>query len=349
MATLTGSLYQDVLKTTDAVALLFGTNGTDGPLQDYVVNNFLGTNAAVTTVAGNGQTLLGDASAPHLVALGHNDLLIATTGNEIIEGGAGNDKLVGGWGDNILSGGAGNDTILAGRGQDIMVGGSGHDTFVFGGHGGNDIIVDFKPGEDIIQVPYHVNGSNIANAADVAFRTYNDGYGNTVVDLGNHETVTLLGVAASVVQHNPSAYFQVTSTPGAHPPSAPAHSGNGSANGSPQAGTTHGADSPAGPSNAGGLPVGAGHADAAAGPTPVIFAGGGGNHLALDLSNGEHIVQIARHINDLNIRSVQDLAAHVSDAHGNAVVDLGHGDTVTLLNVSAETVKGHLDQFFTVK
>jgi len=325
MATLTGSLYQDVLKTTDAVALLFGGNGPDGRLQDYAVNNFLGAGGTTETGTHAGDTLLGDANIDHLLGLGGNDILIATTGNEILEGGKGNDQLIGGDGDNVLSGGAGNDTITAGRGSDIMIGGSGHDTFVFNGHGGNDTIVDFTPGEDLIQVRYHVNGSNIGNAADLAFRTHNDTYGNAVVDLGNHETVTLIGVAASEVQSDPSLFFKVTGGPARTPPGAPD---------APHAGTPH-VDTPVP------TPV--------VTPDPVVFNGGGGNHLSLDVSSGEHIVQLAQHINGTNITSPADLQNLVTDVHGNAVVDLGHGDTVTLLGISADHVKAHLGDFFSVK
>jgi hypothetical protein len=35
-----------------------------------------------------------------------------------------------------------------------------------------------------------------------------------------------------------------------------------------------------------------------------------------------------------------------SDAHGNAVIDLGHGDTVTLNNVNAIDIQHNVDMYF---
>ena len=79
-----------------------------------------------------------------------------------------------------------------------------------------------------------------------------------------------------------------------------------------------------------------------------LFTGGGGKDVVMDFTNGD-VLQIAKNINGLNISSADDVAARVhSDHDGNAVVDLGHGDTVTLVGVNAEDVHQDPHGFFKV-
>lgn len=208
MATLSGSLYQDVLHTSDAVALLFGHSGADGPLQDYAVNNFLDNAAHGVTGTDAADTLLGNGYYNHLLGGGGDDTLVGTTGYEVLEGGAGDDRLVAGWQDNMLSGGAGDDALVSGDGNDILIGGSGKDTFVFTGGGGKDLMVDVRAGEDIIQIARNINGMAIHNAEDLAAHV-SDVDGNAVVHLGCGDTVTLIGVSADAVKDDPSQFFHV--------------------------------------------------------------------------------------------------------------------------------------------
>jgi Ca2+-binding RTX toxin-like protein len=77
-----------------------------------------------------GQTLGGTVAA---------ETLTGTAQDDILSGGAGND---------ILTGGAGNDILLDGPGSDRMSGGTGADTFVLAADGAPDVITDFQPGID---------------------------------------------------------------------------------------------------------------------------------------------------------------------------------------------------------
>ncbi|MGK7919187.1 MAG: calcium-binding protein, partial [Trichodesmium sp.] len=70
--------------------------------------------------------------------------------NDIISGGDGNDLLYGGKGNDTVDGGAGIDLINGNRGDDILIGGTGGDRFDFGANDGNNIIVDFEDGIDVI-------------------------------------------------------------------------------------------------------------------------------------------------------------------------------------------------------
>jgi hypothetical protein len=93
------------------------------------------------------------------------------SGNVVVLGGPGNDRLVGGNGDDELHGDnafsglpAGNDTLIGGRGNDfldgdagddILSGGLGQDAFVYiptAPDEGRDVIQDFTPGEDRIEL-----------------------------------------------------------------------------------------------------------------------------------------------------------------------------------------------------
>jgi serralysin len=66
----------------------------------------------------------------------------------VLNGGAGNDILLGGPGDDVILGGAGDDIIRDGAGSDVMTGGAGANLFILSQDGALDIITDFKPGID---------------------------------------------------------------------------------------------------------------------------------------------------------------------------------------------------------
>ncbi|WP_433989321.1 M10 family metallopeptidase C-terminal domain-containing protein [Sulfitobacter sp. TBRI5] len=55
-------------------------------------------------------------------------------------------------GADILNGGAGDDIIIDGAGADILTGGAGADDFVFVRDDQRDVITDFQPGLDRIDL-----------------------------------------------------------------------------------------------------------------------------------------------------------------------------------------------------
>jgi len=78
-----------------------------------------------------------------------------------VSGGAGNDSLTGGAGHDLLSGGAGDDSLTGGAGGDVLQdgscadqlwGGAGADLFVLAADGAVDVIRDFQPGIDRIDL-----------------------------------------------------------------------------------------------------------------------------------------------------------------------------------------------------
>jgi Ca2+-binding RTX toxin-like protein len=79
-----------------------------------------------------------------------------------------------------------------------------------------------------------------------------------------------------------------------------------------------------------------------------VFSSGGGRDLVMDFQDGD-ILQIQRNINGLHVHDAADLMCRIhSDRDGNAVIDLGHGDSITLVDVSADDVKADPNSFIKI-
>jgi Ca2+-binding RTX toxin-like protein len=97
-------------------------------------------------------TLYGEDGADNLYGGDGEDRLYGGAGQDAIYGDAGDDVLFGEGDDDRLFGGSGNDTIDGGSGNDTMFGSSGVDHFVFGIQHGDDVIRDFDPTNEIINL-----------------------------------------------------------------------------------------------------------------------------------------------------------------------------------------------------
>ena len=69
-------------------------------------------------------------------------------GGQSYSGGAGRDQIVGGAGADAIRGGEGHDILVDGAGQDTLTGGAGADVFSLRADGAVDLIADFEPGTD---------------------------------------------------------------------------------------------------------------------------------------------------------------------------------------------------------
>ena len=179
---LTGSDNNDVLIATGAAAnvisggagddLIAGGGGTDtldgGDGND--TNSFQGIGLGVTASLADGTAAYGSVNETF-------------TNFENLTGSDNDDNLTGDDNANILDGGLGNDTLT---------GGAGTDTFVEATGSGADTVTDFTVADDVLDVSGH--GLSAAEALALAA---DDGSGNTLVDFGNGDTVTLTGVAAA--------------------------------------------------------------------------------------------------------------------------------------------------------
>jgi Ca2+-binding RTX toxin-like protein len=90
-------------------------------------------------------------------------------GDDFFVGGRALDRVAGGEGDDSLEGFAGADRLAGGRGQDTMTGGAGADVFAYGSAAeGRDVITDFRPGLDVIEVSATGFGGGLVAGADLA-------------------------------------------------------------------------------------------------------------------------------------------------------------------------------------
>ena len=122
-----------------------------------------------------------------------NDSLTGGSGHDTIYGGDGHDILKGentpkaGFGNDYIDGGAGHDFIDGGRGADTLVGGTGADTFYYVKNSGHDTILDFRTGNDRIDLR---DFNAVTSFSDIS--ASQDG-NNVVIDFSAHGggTITL--------------------------------------------------------------------------------------------------------------------------------------------------------------
>ena len=176
------------------------------------VKNFEHADFSIVTDFGSGEVSAPVLQPDFVVGTSGDDPNLVGTGggNHVMVGLAGNDILHGDSGNSGLLGGAGNDILIGGPGNDIMSGSTGSDTFRFtdlsGGHAniGKDVIVDFHPGEDTIEI----SNSIFADFAALQAATTDDGHGNTIITADANNSITLEGVSkATLVAHQSDVHF----------------------------------------------------------------------------------------------------------------------------------------------
>ncbi|WP_053146389.1 retention module-containing protein [Pseudomonas sp. P97.38] len=147
-----GGAGNDLLYSGAGNDLLDGGTGNDTVSYAHAtaaVTVNLGLLGAQNTLGAGTDTLNG---IENLVGSNFNDTLTGDAGNNRIDGGLGNDVLNGGGGDDLLIGGLGNNTLT---------GGSGADTFQWrAGNSGHDVITDFTPGVDKLDLSQLLQGEN---------------------------------------------------------------------------------------------------------------------------------------------------------------------------------------------
>ena len=107
---------------------------------------------------------------------------VGTDGADHLVGDAKDNHLDGKAGNDTIEGGAGNDTIIGGAGYDVLTGGAGSDTFVFNTiaeigdrPGARDIITDFTPGQDKIDLSAIDANTKLAGNQDFTFIAADNG------------------------------------------------------------------------------------------------------------------------------------------------------------------------------
>ncbi len=111
------------------------------------------------------------------------------------------DSLHGSMSADLINGGRGNDFIYGEGGNDTLTGGAGADVFVLSVGGGNDVVTDFNPDEDILVLDYgghsetYYAGSFTASGLSASSL---DGSSGLVLSLNDFDSITLVGVAGLI-------------------------------------------------------------------------------------------------------------------------------------------------------
>ncbi|MCP6695641.1 retention module-containing protein [Pseudomonas donghuensis] len=173
--TLNAGAGNDVLIGGDGNDFLYGGDGNDlliGGAGNDLLDGGAGIDTASYASAGSAVTVnLGTAGAQNtggagtdtlaaienLIGSDYDDSLTGNDNANVLNGGLGNDTLIGGDGDDVLIGGPGNNTLT---------GGSGSDTFLYQqGNSGHDVVTDFTPGTDHLDLSQLLQGENATTAS----------------------------------------------------------------------------------------------------------------------------------------------------------------------------------------
>ncbi len=107
------------------------------------------------------------------------------------------DTLTGDGGANVLTGADGNDVLNGGAGNDTLTGGAGNDVFIMQAGMEQDVITDFAAlgagGADADKID--VSAFGVADFASLSMA--DNGFGDAVIDFGNGDEMTLIGVSTS--------------------------------------------------------------------------------------------------------------------------------------------------------
>ena len=179
---LVGGAGNDTIDGGPAWDLMYGNAGDDtfyaSQQADWVFENANEGYDTVIADSPNGYYLFANVEA--LTLIGTTPFGVGNELDNLITGNA-----IG----NVLLGGAGNDTLDGGAGQDILWGQAGADTFLIRKGTGIDIIADFTPGTDRLDVRDY----GFKTTAALMSRMTQVGT-DISVDLGGGDSVILMGV-----------------------------------------------------------------------------------------------------------------------------------------------------------
>lgn len=160
-----GSLNDDILDGLSGSDIIQGMEGDD-TLNGNEGNDFLLGNLGDDILnGGNGQDFLNSGSGEDILNGGNGqDLAIAMTGNDTLNGDEGDDFLVGMTGDDHLNGDDGEDYLNGGVGDDILRGGADPDILL--GQDGNDTLYG-DAGDDLLKGGAGINYLHGNGGADI--------------------------------------------------------------------------------------------------------------------------------------------------------------------------------------
>ncbi|MBY5972019.1 hypothetical protein KUV28_06660 [Ferrimonas balearica] len=196
---LVGSGYADYLKGFEGDDTIEGGRGDD-TLAGSEGNDLLEGGAGEDLMNGGQQDdrLFGGSGDDEMLGWTGEDYLKGGHGHDVIDGGEGNDTLAGSQGNDTMYGGEGademnggkdDDYISGGEGADTLTGWSGNDTFAFaeGDTAEGDVITDFQPAKDVIELDV----PGLTSIADLVFTQREQG--GVLIEIPGQGTVLLEG------------------------------------------------------------------------------------------------------------------------------------------------------------
>jgi Ca2+-binding RTX toxin-like protein len=189
---LTGTAGDDALVADTGNNELHGGAGNDllysGPGND-LLDGGTGIDTASYAHATAGVTVnLGESGVQNTIGAGTDTLtaienLTGSNFNDSLTGDHNSNIITGGLGNDVLNGAGGDDFLIGGLGNNTLTGGSGADTFQWlNGNSGHDVITDFTPGADKLDLSQLLQGET-----------------NTAASLDDYLHFTVSGSGASLV------------------------------------------------------------------------------------------------------------------------------------------------------
>ena len=175
----------------EAIQYLYGTT-TDRTNANITYSLSATSGILTSTGTGNGDKLVGVATADMMYGGAGNDTMFGEEGNDTMQGGAGSDWLDGGNGNDQMWGGDGNDSTRGLNGNDVIYGEGGDDDV--NGNQGNDTVyggdgVDLVRGGQSDDVVYGGAGDDVHVNGNVGNDTVYGGEGNDTCFGGQYQDV----------------------------------------------------------------------------------------------------------------------------------------------------------------
>ncbi|CAN7522564.1 Ig-like domain-containing protein [Rhizobium sp. LjRoot254] len=159
---------------------------------------FYGTSDVTVTITGAkesvllsevGRNFVGTEDHEDIVGTDRADRVDGGDGNDILRGFGGNDRLLGADGADRVEGGKGVDFISGGSDDDLLIGNGQDDIFKFARRFDKDIIADFQPGKDVIDL----RSFDLTSFKELRKLSFTDG-DNVGFDFGFGDELILQGV-----------------------------------------------------------------------------------------------------------------------------------------------------------
>jgi len=186
-----GDSPREIVKNTGEIYGVISLGNGD----DTYNGRFGFTDSPIDGGAGD-DTLRGGSEDNTILGGEGRDQMYGYAGDDFMDGGSDGDTMRGGAGDDTLVGGGRNDELIGGRGDDRLQGDGGADTYVFRRtDNGDDIIVDFQDGTDLIDLSQF--GIQNFNALKNGLNAVSNGADGVIIDLdaaGGSGSIRIVGI-----------------------------------------------------------------------------------------------------------------------------------------------------------